>query len=41
MRAKELRLKIRDLKNRITGKDKVIGEYKNITQKIKIRREKI
>lgn len=34
MGMKELRLKIRDLKNKITGKDKVIEEYNNATMNI-------
>ena len=32
--SKELRLKIRDLKNKITGKDKVIEEYNKATMEI-------
>ena len=34
MDAKSLRLKIRDIKNKITGKDKVIEEYNKATMNI-------
>ena len=34
MSAKQLRLRLRDLKNKITGKDKVIEKYNETTHKI-------